>query len=39
MRITNKFNLPESIVNAIRNDPTSGPCDISVTRPFAAQKK
>jgi len=40
MRITNKFNLPESIVNAIRNDPyTSGPCDISVTRLISPPRK
>ncbi len=40
MQITNKFNLPESIVNAIRNDPyTSGPCDISVTRLISPPRK
>lgn len=40
MRITNKFNLPESIVSAIINDPyTSGPCDISVTRLISPPRK
>jgi len=40
MHITNKFNLPEAIFNAIRNDPyTSGPCDISVTRLISPPRK
>ncbi|PKL46189.1 MAG: hypothetical protein CVV42_17360 [Candidatus Riflebacteria bacterium HGW-Riflebacteria-2] len=40
MRITNKFNLPETIVNAIRHDPySSGPCDISVTRLISPPRK
>jgi len=40
MKITNKFNLPEPIFNAIRNDPyTSGPCDISVTRLISPPRK
>lgn len=40
MKITNKFNLPESIVSAIRNDPyTSGPCHISVTRLISPPRK
>jgi len=33
MQITNHANLPEAIVNAVRNDPyDSGACDISVTK-------
>lgn len=33
MIITNKLNLPQPLVDAIRNDPyNSGDCDISVTR-------
>lgn len=33
MNLTNKFNLPEPIFNAIKNDPyNSGDCDISTTR-------
>ena len=40
MRITNKYNLPDVIVNAIKNDPyNSGPCDISVTRLIAPPRK
>lgn len=32
MQLTNRFNLPESIFNAIKNDPYNpGPCDMSVT--------
>jgi hypothetical protein len=32
MRLSNKFNLPDQIVNAIKNDPYNpGPCDMSVT--------
>lgn len=32
MKLTNKFNLPEAIVNAIKNDPYNpGACDMSVT--------
>ena len=31
-KLTNRFNLPETIVNAIRNDPYNpGQCDMSVT--------
>lgn len=33
MIITNKLNLPQPLVDAVRNDPyNSGDCDISVTR-------
>jgi len=33
MKITNKLNLPQAIVNAITNDPYNpGDCDISATR-------
>ena len=33
MGITNKYNFPSAIVNAVKNDPyNSGDCDISVTR-------
>ena len=33
MQITNNANLPEAIVNAVRNDPyDAGACDISVTK-------
>jgi len=40
MRITNKFNLPEAIVNAIKNDPyNAGDCDISVTRLISPPRK
>jgi hypothetical protein len=40
MRLTNKFNLPESIVNAIKNDPYNpGPCDLSVTRLISPPRK
>lgn len=40
MRITNKYNLPDVIVNAIKNDPyTSGDCDISVTRLISPPRK
>ncbi|PKL41666.1 MAG: hypothetical protein CVV41_18105 [Candidatus Riflebacteria bacterium HGW-Riflebacteria-1] len=39
MQITNKFNLPESIVNAIRNDPYQSTGDISVTRLISPARK
>jgi hypothetical protein len=35
MILTNKFNYPEPIVNAVRNDPYTGGGDISTTRLIA----
>lgn len=35
MKITNKYNFPESIVRAVENDPYTGGGDISVTRLIA----
>ena len=40
MKITNIFNLPETFVKAVKNDPyTPGSCDISVTRLISPPRK
>ena len=36
MKLTNKFQLPLALVNAVKNDPYNpGVCDLSVTRLIA----
>lgn len=40
MKLTNKHNLPESIIKAIMNDPyNAGPCDMSVTTLISPARK